>query len=521
MTAKSTETPKNALATQLLRVVFSVYLGVAVSVTGLHMAAEYFDAEEDIYNELVQINETFQPGLAQALWNMNDEQTQKIPAGILNMPVVSRVQVLDESGKIIGDHGDVSVGDNVLQRSFDITYENLGKKTNIGTLIISSSREILISKISYGFAFILVNAVIKSFALWAIFLWFGKHLVSKPLLSLIHAIDSLDFNNLRSSTIRNPVEKNNEISVLAQSFNTMVHNLSDAKEKLNNSHQQLELEIEEHKKARQEIEDLNSALDDRVRLRTHELQEAQQEAEQANFAKTQFLSRMSHELRTPLNEVLGFAQIQERLFRTGTNPRQKDTTKHILGAGNKLLRIVDDILHYSQMEQQDEDIVLETCDVDIAIQEAIHQAEDIHSESKIQINYSPTGIKAKSNLLKLMQIVTHLISNGIKYNQDKGSVNIISTVISDTCVEIAVQDTGVGIAKEHWNVIFSPFIRLEYAEANEIGGVGVGLSISRIFARKMGGDITLSHSSPEGSLFILRLHRAEEHPVHEPETETA
>jgi len=111
--------------------------------------------------------------------------------------------------------------------------------------------------------------------------------------------------------------------------------------------------------------------------------------------------------------------------------------------------------------------------------------------------------------MQLIKIITHLISNGIKYNHPKGSVNIISTICSEGYIEIAIQDTGAGIQQHHWEDIFTAFTRLEYAEKKQIGGVGVGLSISRMLARKMHGDINLSHSSPDGSLFIISLPTSE------------
>ena len=84
------------------------------------------------------------------------------------------------------------------------------------------------------------------------------------------------------------------------------------------------------------------------------------------------------------------------------------------------------------------------------------------------------------------------------------------SIAAEGHIEIAIQDTGVGIPKEHWKEIFSPFTRLEYAEAHQIGGVGVGLSLARSLMRKMQGDIALSHSSPDGSLFIINLPRSED-----------
>ena len=498
----------NALATQLLRIVFSVYLAIAVTVTLVHIAAEYLNVEESIYQELTQINVTFEKGLAQALWDMNDEYAQSIPLGILNMPVVTGVQLQDIAGNIISDVGEGTKKEDLLQRSFDISFMDLNEEKKVGTLILSSSRTIILEKVRYGFLFILINSVIKSAALWIIFLWFGKRLVSTPLASLTSQVKKLDFDNLDSTTIPKPVKRENEISTLTDSFNQLIDKLTASKSELNEIHQQLKFEIKEHKEANQEIEHLNQALEERVSLRTKELQQAKQEAEHSDQAKTQFLSRMSHELRTPLNEVLGFAQIQEKAYKKDSDSRQKESTQHILSAGNKLLRLVDDLLSYSQMDNQDDDIALECCDIDIAIREAIHEANELIPNSQIQINYTASQLKAKSNLLKLVEIIVHLITNGIKYNHPKGSVNIISAISAEGNIEIAIQDSGVGVDKAYFKEIFLPFKRLEYAELNQIGGIGVGLSLARKLARKMKGDITLAHSSPDGSLFIITLLRS-------------
>lgn len=505
---KESTSASNALATQLLRVVFSVYLAIAITVTIAHMVAEYLNVEESIYRELEQINMTFEKGLGQALWSMNDEQAESIPLGILNMPVVTGVQLLDDAGNIISDVGNGTKKEDLLQRAFDINFVNLGTDTTVGTLVLSSSRAIILEKVRYGFLFILINSIIKSIALWIIFLWFGKRLVSIPLASLTSQIKKLDFDNVDSTTIPTPVKNTNEISTLTDSFNQLIDKLTTSKLELRETHQKLEHEIEEHKADKKEIAHLNHVLEDRVKLRTQELQQAKQEAEYSDQAKTQFLSRMSHELRTPLNEVLGFAQIQEKTFNKDSSPRQQETTQHIISAGTTLLRLVDDLLNYSQMDDQRDDIALECCDIDIAIREAIHEAKELVPNSQIQINYTSSQLKAKSNLLALVQVIVHLITNGIKYNHPKGSVNIISAISSEGNIEIAVQDTGVGVAKEYVKEIFLPFKRLEYAESNQIGGIGVGLSLARKLTRKMKGDITLAHSSPEGSLFVITLPRS-------------
>ncbi|OUR86721.1 hypothetical protein A9Q81_27760 [Gammaproteobacteria bacterium 42_54_T18] len=510
MTSFETEPNNNALASQMLRGVFGVYLFIAIAVTGIHMLAEYLNTEDSIYQEMDLIHETFESGLAQSLWNMNDEQSQVIPQGILNLPIITRVQLLDHQGKILNDIKDKTSQENILTKSFDIYYFNRGKPNTVGTLILSSSRSVIFKKLRHGFTFILINAVIKSTALWLIFLWFGKRLIHKPLRAITHSIKKMDIDNLHLTTIPSPNNNKNEISTLTESFNSLILKLSSAKMDLDKIHQQQELEVKEHKIAKEEIAKINSVLDERVRLRTQELEQSQQEALQANLAKTQFLARMSHELRTPLNEVLGFAQVQERLLRKEGNQRQQETVQHILNAGHKLLRIIEDILNYSQMDDTADDITLEACDIDIAILEAIQQVNDSNKDSQVQINYSPSQLKAKSNLLKLMQVVTHIVSNAVKYNHKKGSVNIMCAIAVEGHIEIAIQDTGVGINKKYWKDIFSPFTRLEYAESHQIGGVGVGLSLARSLMKNMQGDIVLAHSSEDGSLFIINLPKSED-----------
>lgn len=509
-TERDIEPKKNALAAQMLRGVFGVYLFIAIAVTAIHMIAEYFNTKDSIYQEMGMIHKTFEEGLAQSLWSMNDEQTNAIPQGILNMPVITRVQLLDHEGKILKDIQQNTVQQNILTKPFKIVYYNRGESNFVGTLILSSSQEIIINKLRHGFVFIMINAIIKSTALWLIFLWFGKRLIHKPLHAITDSIKDMDIDNLHVTNISPTNNNKNEISILTESFNALIDKLASAKKDLDKVNQQKELEVKEHKLAKEKIEELNNVLDERVRLRTLELEQSQQEAQQANLAKTQFLARMSHELRTPLNEVLGFAQVQERVLRKKGSQREQETNQHILDAGHKLLRIIEDILNYSQMDNADNGITLETCDVDIAILEAIQQVSESNKDSHIQINYSPTQIKAKSNLLKLMQVITHVISNAVKYNHKKGSVNIMCAIAPEGHIEIAIQDTGVGIEKEHWKDIFLPFTRLDYAESHQIGGVGVGLSLARSLMRKMHGEITISHSSPDGSLFIITLPRFED-----------
>lgn len=234
----------------------------------------------------------------------------------------------------------------------------------------------------------------------------------------------------------------------------------------------------------------------------HRLLAATKVAEQANRAKSEFLSRMSHELRTPLNAVLGFAQILEL---DDLSSDQRDSLAQIRKGGQHLLQLINEVLDISRIEAGQLAISTEPVAIADVVNEVCNLLRPMSEDREIEINIVSEwtdGRMVIADRQRVRQILLNLVSNAIKYNRFAGRVNI-SYSISGEFVKITVEDTGPGIAKDQVELVFAPFERLG-AEASDVEGTGIGLTLSRHLAEAMGGSIELQ-SSPAGSSFTLTL----------------
>jgi two-component system sensor histidine kinase/response regulator len=239
------------------------------------------------------------------------------------------------------------------------------------------------------------------------------------------------------------------------------------------------------------------------------LKQAKEKAEQANEAKTQFLANMSHELRTPLNAVLGFAQVLRRSSNLDEN--QQDAVNIIDRSGQHLLNLINDILDISKIEAGK--AVLHTKNFDLL--DMLQHISDLFSgygadkellfEMQTAKNI-PQYIQGDEG--KLRQILINLLGNAFKFTeQGKITLKIDATVIEKDTYQLhfGVKDTGMGIASEDLEKIFSPFTQTEEG-ASKPAGTGLGLSICRKFIRLMDGDIAVQSVIGQGSVFSFTMH---------------
>lgn len=256
-----------------------------------------------------------------------------------------------------------------------------------------------------------------------------------------------------------------------------------------------------------QLEHTNENLEEIVTKRTSELETAKLKAEAANDEKSMFLSRMSHELRTPLNAVLGFNQLlHEDVKQPYLEKEDRHTyTANIAKAGHHLLRLVNDVLDLSRIEQGKFELKMSEADIHQSLLDSVVLMQQLALENNISIDYdnSCKGLYALLDKNRFEQVLLNLISNAIKYNSKGGCVDISCTSNNNNAI-ISITDNGIGIPSNDLDVIFKPFNRLYLATiANE--GTGVGLSLSKYLIEEMGAKIGVSSEVGNGSTFWISV----------------
>jgi PAS domain S-box-containing protein len=239
-----------------------------------------------------------------------------------------------------------------------------------------------------------------------------------------------------------------------------------------------------------------------------ELNKAKTAAEKANLAKSDFLSNMSHELRSPLNAILGFAQLME----SDSPPQstaQKESTGQILQAGWYLLDLINEILDLAQIESGKLLLSLEPMSLNEVLLDCRAMIEPQAQKAGISLSFfspaHPTFVRADRTRLK--QVLINLLSNAIKYNRPGGAVIVDCTVTSPQRIRIGVIDTGLGLTAEQIPQLFEPFNRLGQENSGK-EGTGIGLVMTKRLVELMGGVIGMESTVGTGSRFWVELLRA-------------
>jgi PAS domain S-box-containing protein len=236
-----------------------------------------------------------------------------------------------------------------------------------------------------------------------------------------------------------------------------------------------------------------------------ELESARVVADKANLAKSDFLSSMSHELRSPLNAILGFAQLMESAAPSPTATQSAHIVQ-ILQAGWHLLRLIDEILDLAVIESGQASLSMEHVSVAEVMFECQSMMEPQAQERGVQITF-PTfddPIFVRADRTRLKQIVINLLSNAIKYNKPQGTVVVDCTVSGPERIRIAFTDTGDGLAPDKLAQLFQPFNRLGQ-EAGRVAGTGIGLIVTKRLTEMMGGILGVESTPGVGSVFWCEL----------------
>ena len=567
---------KDSITTHLLKVVFSFYIFFTVAVTLIHLSAEFFNARDNVEHELAVIGQSFTPGLSNALWDYNQIQLQLTFEGMVEFPIVQGVKLTDEQGKFVGANGiiinkqgeiidsskgmehSISQYSGLFHHSFLIEHISNGKSSIVGEVTIYSSIGVVFDKVKLGFLFIVVNAIIKTIALWVLFLVISRRLLSRPLASLADAAANINLDRLDNLKVAIAKRGRSELNILEDAFNTMIANLQVAKLDIYNKNNQIETHNQALSTMSEELTISNRALtsmaeglEHMVNERTAELSRAFKKLDEQHKAlrlaqqhlilqeKMASLGTLTagvaHEINNPNNFVhvssenleVDLSRFQQFLFElAGADADQAildsfnqqfsplyDHLKTIKNGTERIKMIVEDLKTFTQLDAAERKFE----SVTDLLQSTVNLAQAQYADVADFVTHFAAIPELECYPAQLNQVFMNVIVNACDaiaashQNIAKGQITIGCQQLDKT-IEISIKDNGCGICDKDKSKLFEPF----YTTKTVGKGTGLGLSISFGIIQRHGGELNVESECDVGSTFTISLPMNMEKPKQQP-----
>lgn len=233
--------------------------------------------------------------------------------------------------------------------------------------------------------------------------------------------------------------------------------------------------------------------------------ERAKELEKITNIKSQFIANVTHELRSPVNAIIGLAELMRISCEKGHVDQLRDRLSLLMSSATNLRAIITNILDLSKVEAGKMEVICECFDVVAILREVAETTRILIGSKPVDVEVVVPGspVFIVSDPVKVRQILTNLTSNAAKFT-DKGKI-VLALGVKDSTIEIFVKDTGIGIKEDDLNKLFTAFGQLEDAKTKRYEGTGLGLTVTRSLLDLLGGSISVSSKFGEGTTFEVYL----------------
>jgi len=306
----------------------------------------------------------------------------------------------------------------------------------------------------------------------------AQRIILRPIRQLRSLVNNIAEGNLNA---RSSIKSDDEYEKLSDAFNAMLDGLQGAQEKLRQANKQLDAKIAQ-------LSDRNIELF------------------RANKLKSEFLANMSHEFRTPLNAILGFAQLLSEKP-AGNIDKSKRYAENIITSGKSLLNMINDLLDLAKAEAGKMKLRIEKTSIQQLCSGLVAFFSPLIEQKKIKVKLDiATDIPlVTTDSGKLQQILYNLLSNSVKFTPEAGKIQISAKMADDLTVRIAIADTGAGISQHDQEKIFEKFRQLDGSITRPESGTGLGLAICKELTELLAGTISLESNLGQGSTFYVDI----------------